>query len=94
MTPRCLLGPVGDEFIAEYLGPLRAAGRCRAFGPGPAADLRVHPRDSWTTPSPDCPPIGGQTLLEHIDQPELFAEMRSLLGLLSQRRLVSTLRYV
>ena len=47
MTPRCLLGPVGDEFIAEYLGPLRAAGRCRAFGPGPAADLRVHPRDSW-----------------------------------------------
>ena len=36
MAPRCLLGPVGDDFIAEYLGPLRAAGLCQAFGPGPA----------------------------------------------------------
>ncbi len=47
MALHCLFGPVTDDFIANNLMDLRAAGDCLAFGPGAAADVQVRPADTW-----------------------------------------------
>ncbi len=46
MIPRFLFGPTTGDFADTYLGEVRGAGRCLAFGPGDV-DLIVGPEARW-----------------------------------------------
>ena len=55
MIPRFLFGPTTNDFADIYLGEVRSAGRCLAFGPG-GVDLAVGPEACWDYVAAQFPP--------------------------------------